>query len=137
MSDIYFYYNRDQTILNCSSIVSLVTRFRQCQYIFLVCHSLDRSYIHPNTGNDFHSNFCRIYTCYQNVCHVQNKFHGILYLNNFYIQKLSFKKILHKLRGMTSISAHDQKRYPLDHSSACLSNRNVQLLQVKSDGNLT
>lgn len=35
------------------------------------------------------------------------------------------------------MSAHDQNRYPFDHSSACRKRRKVQSLHVKSDGKRT
>lgn len=41
------------------------------------------------------------------------------------------------IRSLISISAHDQNRYPLDHSSACRKSLIVQSLHVKSGGNLT
>lgn len=55
----------------------------------------------------------------------------------FTFDKIDRVFLLFYVRFLISISAHDQNRYPFDHSSAWRNSRNVQSLHEKSDGKRT
>lgn len=92
----YFCCNLVQTIRSCNSIAVSAKRFHVNRHTFPVHRNLRHSHTHHCIGTLIHNISYRIYIDCQYICHVQNRFLGILYLQqkiNFYFLFFLFSRL--------------------------------------------